>query len=1280
MSDTSSSQDESILSISSSNLSLSNSSSASIGKSRALKPVDPNLSGSSSSSGKRRRVKKGSSGSIHPNPPAHSNKLKRVDNMPKIDQISEILPRSMSHMNSGLDFDLPDLDMDSTGEMKAAHGFSESISAILPKESRSSKASEASERPLKLSKMKRPSKMELPVRNPSDVDMGNLSDDFIDNIISQYSSEQLLPPKGARELKHKKEEEAKPANSDSLSDGLIESVMKSKEEEEKEAAMKTEIMEDFVEEESIHKTSSSAANSTTDEVLDGLVDFEDDEHDGKKQRSKSGVSSIISDFVESSKSTGKPASRSASSMKSKDTLGSDFIDEPEVSGLIGDDFIDEPKSEIADVLSSEAVVEESKATGMGDDFIDESKSQAAEVFSSEGVVAESLSKLTGIGDDFVDESNSQIADVLSSDGFVDESKSKVIDDDFVDESKSKSHSAEVFSSEAIVDEPQSKLTGIDDDFVDESKSASQLAEVFSSEAVVDDVQSKITGIGDDFLDESKSKSQTAEVFSSDAVVDEPQSRMTAMDDDFVDESKSQIADVFSSDGFVDESTPRVAGHDDKSQAQADAMSSDVLVEEPESRMTGISDDFVNESKSRVDVSSSEIVVDEPQSKLTAMDDDFVDESKSQIADVFSSEGFVDESKSKTTGLGDDFVNESKSDIADVLSSDIMVAEPQSSMSAPIERGSNPDVADVFSSGFIEESKADKSKSNNTVSVVSDFINDESIVSHSKVKGDSSGIAAESFDENVDSQIQVFSDHSSRDVSKQHKSVASNASGNDKSDTLGFIEAFSELDSKDGEVLSEKIGDVNSKSELLQSDFDQTSTLKNDLEASSIIQVETGLSADDFVEDSVLPKESKKSIGADDFIDEIKSESVIQVQHDSDVNADVISEDIDDFAGDTTEIGKSSLPADDFAVETMSKIESDFTESKSAGKSSNGRVSVLGDSDFIKSHASDIVVDEPSVKTGSGVGASDFIDDIETSKLGSKSGEAEEFGSDGDVIVDEPSRPQTASRSRLLSSEVLEELSSQTMSRENSGLSSARDKNESGHVEELDDIDFIDDAPSKTVESDDFIESKSQAIEKQTTGFGSDFISGSPSKQKETISQDFLSGTGPSRSSPSHQRKEQSRKEQRRPSYVEFSDIEDQIEKRIESITASKRKSLRFCSNVASLDVKPEAPPEKEPPAAPPKQKKPEKRRRRKKHAILDIPKRTKPIPTLQVMPPQDSNVNYLNFIEEQKLKLRHIRQGTNASRQMRALRQSQVIAHNYEIADDNFDEVERALQLRSPLK
>ena len=1312
ISDTSSSQDESILSISSSNLSLSNSSSS--GKDRALRPANPNLSGSSSSSGKPPRKMA---------PPPKQNKLKRVTDMPRLDQISEILPRGLDAINSGIDLDIPELDVDSIGEMHGTHGFSESISAIVPKESRSSKALEKGSA---LKKMKRPSDMNLPLRTANDVDMGNLSDDFIDSIISRYSAEQLLAPGSVREMKPSKLK--KEAKSDSISDGMIDAVMA---EEEHGSGMKTEIMDDFAEEESIHKTSESSEKSTTEELLDGLVSFGDGESEDKMKegRSKSAVSLIVSDFTESSKagSKGRPGSRSGSSVKSKDAITSDFIVEP-VSGLSGDfvdeskadvaevlssdaiveepvsnrtgiedDFVDESKSGIADVLSSEAVVEESKSnrTGIEDDFVEESKSGIADVLSSDAIVEEPVSNRTGIEDDFVEESKSGIADVLSSDAvveepvsnrtgieddFVEESKSGIadvlssdaiveepvsnktgiLDDDFVDESKSAI--ADVFSSEAIVEEPVSNKTGIEDDFVNESKS--EAGEVFSSEAIVDEPVSKITGIDDDFVDESKYA--IADVFSSEAIVEEPVSKVTGIDDDFVDESKSAIADVFSSEAIVDEPVSKITGIDDdfvdesKTDA-AEVFSSEAIVEEPISNKTGLLDDFVDESKSAIaDVFSSEAVVEESKSKTTGIEDDFVHESNSEAAEVFSSEAIVEEPVSKMTDIGNDFVDDSKADAAEVFSSDIIVDEPESKLTGIGDDfvDSKSQTADVFSSeAIVEEPQSHTIASNSQLSHSkresgsAEVFSSDVIVAdpESKSKFQRSGevLSSDIVVEEPQSKVfsskngdSVFSDlipdasatskrkgSSSAVLGESFGSRSGSMRGGDdseshKSDTMGFIEAFSEIDSKEGET-------------------------KHD---SSTGHVETGLSVDDFVQTGSSKARASKS---------------------DEINADVFSEDIDDFTGDTTEIGKSSLPADDIVVETLSKIESgdDFIDSKSTVKSSNGKVSALDDSDFIKSKVS-------------GMGVSEFIDSVATSKIESKSDKdsnaAEDFGSDGEFVGDESEHRKSSgrsSRSRLLSNEVLEELSSHSLSREGSIIAS---KSPTGSVQEFDDIDFIDDGPSK----------QGNAI----SGLSDDFVESTTVQEKSKASPSLTASEQKTGSRLSSRlKKAQPRKEQRRPSYVEFSDIEGEIERRIEAITGARKRSLQFCGNLESVDVSPEVvsqgkpsfeeierahPPEE--PTKPQKQEK--KRRRRKKPVLFDFQRRSKPLPTLQVMPAQDSNVNYLNFIEEQKMKLRHIRQGNNASRQMRALRQAQVVVHNYEIADDNFDEVERALQLRSPAK
>ena len=71
---------------------------------------------------------------------------------------------------------------------------------------------------------------------------------------------------------------------------------------------------------------------------------------------------------------------------------------------------------------------------------------------------------------------------------------------------------------------------------------------------------------------------------------------------------------------------------------------------------------------------------------------------------------------------------------------------------------------------------------------------------------------------------------------------------------------------------------------------------------------------------------------------------------------------------------------------------------------------------------------------------------------------------------------------------------------------------------------------------------------------------------------------------------------------------------------------------------------------------------------------------LQTVDTSDTNSNYINFIEEQKMKLKHIQKSTNLSRQMRALRESQQVQMKYETVNDNFDEVERYLDLGSPVK
>ena len=90
--------------------------------------------------------------------------------------------------------------------------------------------------------------------------------------------------------------------------------------------------------------------------------------------------------------------------------------------------------------------------------------------------------------------------------------------------------------------------------------------------------------------------------------------------------------------------------------------------------------------------------------------------------------------------------------------------------------------------------------------------------------------------------------------------------------------------------------------------------------------------------------------------------------------------------------------------------------------------------------------------------------------------------------------------------------------------------------------------------------------------------------------------------------------------------------------------------------------------------------RRKHKEKIELPKRTYARPILQKLTITDTNTNYLGFIEEQKIQLKHIQKSTNASRQMRALRESQQILMKYETTGDDFDEVERALSLRSPIK
>jgi hypothetical protein len=77
-----------------------------------------------------------------------------------------------------------------------------------------------------------------------------------------------------------------------------------------------------------------------------------------------------------------------------------------------------------------------------------------------------------------------------------------------------------------------------------------------------------------------------------------------------------------------------------------------------------------------------------------------------------------------------------------------------------------------------------------------------------------------------------------------------------------------------------------------------------------------------------------------------------------------------------------------------------------------------------------------------------------------------------------------------------------------------------------------------------------------------------------------------------------------------------------------------------------------------------RKRRRKVHHGEDFPflKRPSIVPTLQRMSAPEKEVNYLEFLQQQRLKLVHIQKGTNASRQMRALRQSHVVEMEYTYA------------------
>ena len=93
-----------------------------------------------------------------------------------------------------------------------------------------------------------------------------------------------------------------------------------------------------------------------------------------------------------------------------------------------------------------------------------------------------------------------------------------------------------------------------------------------------------------------------------------------------------------------------------------------------------------------------------------------------------------------------------------------------------------------------------------------------------------------------------------------------------------------------------------------------------------------------------------------------------------------------------------------------------------------------------------------------------------------------------------------------------------------------------------------------------------------------------------------------------------------------------------------------------------------------------KMRHHSKHKKFHFEHKTYARERLQTMPTNDANANYVNFIEEQKMKLRHIQKSANMSRQLRALRESQQVEMKYETVADNFDEVERFLNLGSPAK